>query len=106
MKLLILDDVTDLIETLEKSTVGKIFRLINLLEKFGNCLTYPHSRMISENIFELRIRGIQEVRIMYAFSTNNTAVLLCGYIKKTAKMPKKELELAEKKIALFESIVT
>ena len=105
MKLVILDDVVNLIKTLDKRAVGKVLRLINLLEKFGNYLEYPHSRKISDNIFELRIRGVQEVRIMYAFCSNDTAVLLRGYIKKTPKMPKRELELTQKRLAVFESVL-
>lgn len=56
----------------------------------------PHSKSIADGVFELRIRGVQVVRIFYAFH-ESAAVLLCGFIKKTDKTPKKELLTAMKR---------
>jgi phage-related protein len=45
----------------------------------------------------LRIRGIHEVRILYAFH-KSIIVLLHGFIKKSSKIPKKELQIAKRKV--------
>lgn len=79
------------IEGLEKVTVAKVLRSIDLLEKFGFDLQMPHSKKIKSNLFELRVRGQQEVRIFYTFYRQK-GILLHGFIKKSQKIPKKEID--------------
>ena len=85
------------IASLEKSTIAKVLRTIDLLEAFGYQLGSPHTKKLTENLFELRIRGKQEVRIFYTFYKSKI-VLLHGFIKKSPKIPQKELQLAFKKL--------
>lgn len=79
---------------LEKPVIAKTLRTLDLLEKFGNKLGMPHSKKIDTNLFELRVRGKKEVRIIYCFY-KNTIVLLHAFIKKTQKIPKREIILAK-----------
>ena len=88
--------VEKFIQTLNKETIARVIHTIELLEKFGNKLGLPHSKMVSRGIFELRIHSSQNVRIFYAFSKNK-AILLHGFIKKTSKIPKKEIRIAIKR---------
>jgi hypothetical protein len=44
------------INSLEKKTISKTIRTIELLEMFGSELRMPYSKKIDDNIFELRIR--------------------------------------------------
>jgi len=88
----------EFIESLEKSTIAKVLRVVDLLEQFGRDLQMPHSRMVRKNLFELRIRGRQEVRIFYTFQQSKI-ILLHGFIKKSQKTSRKEIELALQKIA-------
>jgi len=83
----------DFINSLDKPSIQKVAKMVDLLDKFGNKLGMPHSKYISHNLFELRIRGKQEIRIFYCFSDNN-AFLLHGFIKKSQKTPNREIELA------------
>ena len=55
----------------------------------------PHSKKITGDLFELRIRGRQEIRILYTFYRSQI-ILLHGFIKKTPKIPPKELKIAAK----------
>ena len=57
----------------------------------------PYSKRITANLYELRIRGQQEVRIFYTIN-NGTAFLLHGFIKKTNKTTKREIETALNKL--------
>lgn len=91
------DALVKFIESLEKITLAKIMREIDLLEKFGHQLGMPHSKKIGPNLFELRVRGIQEIRIFYAFS-GERAILLHGFIKKSQKIPPRERVLAVQKL--------
>src|SRR3989338_6496176 len=84
----------DFITSLEKPAVAKILRTLDLLEIFGHELGMPHSRKISNNLFELRIRGTQEIRIFYTFHKNE-AILLHGFLKKTEQTQQKEIAIAK-----------
>ncbi len=57
----------------------------------------PHSKMVSYKLFELRIRGKKEVRIFYTFK-NDYAFLLHSFVKKTQKIPARELNVAIRKL--------
>jgi phage-related protein len=85
--------VEEFIYSFEKAMFIKIARTIDLLEHFGAELKMPHSKKINKDIYELRIRGRQEVRILYCFC-NGRAFLLHGFVKKSDKIPKKEVEIA------------
>jgi len=85
---------------LEISTRDKVARSINLLEEFGYLLRMPHSKNITNKIFELRIRGKHEIRIFYC-QHNNQYYLLSGFIKKTQKTPLREVQKA---IRMFEEL--
>lgn len=91
------------IESLEKPTIAKVLRTVDLLEKFGHQLEMPHSKKIGQRLFELRVRGTQEVRIFYIYHKNAT-VLLHGYIKKTARIPARELAVAQGKLKSLDNI--
>ena len=68
-----------------------------LLEEFGNALREPHSKYIEDGIFELRIKFASDIsRIFYFFYVGNKIILTNGFIKKTNKTPKGELNLAKK----------
>jgi len=83
--------------------MAKVLRIINLLEAFGFELREPHSKKIKDNLFELRIRGSQEVCIFYAFF-GSQIILLHGFVKKSQKTPIKEVHIALKKLQGLDSI--
>lgn len=79
MKLKIEESVQKFVRGLEKLTISKFIKLTDLLEKFVYQLPMPYSKKISNRLFELRIRGQQEVRIFYTFHQDQ-AVLLHGFV--------------------------
>ncbi len=89
--------VEDFIYKMQPSTQGKLTRLLDLLENFGPELSMPHTRQMGNGLYELRIRGKQEVRIFYIFSKGTTVYLLHAFQKKTQATPKKELEIARQR---------
>jgi phage-related protein len=92
--------VRDDLRTLDKISLNKSVKLIGLLRTFGNTLSMPYSKKISNNLFELRVRGQQEVRIFYCFN-HDKAVIIHHFIKKSQKTPKKEIEVALSRIAVL-----
>ncbi len=73
---------------------SKITHLIDLLSRYGNMLGLPHSKALGGGLYELRIRGKEELRIFYCFTQQKTIYLLHAFKKQTQETPKKELSLA------------
>ncbi len=91
------DDIEEFIESLQEQTIAKVLRTFDLLEKFGNQLKMPHSKKVGDGLFELRIRGVQEVRFLYMFQKDKIVIVLSGFIKKTNKIPARQLSLAKRR---------
>lgn len=89
--------VEDFIRSLEHKMQAKALMAIEILSEFGNQLREPYSKPIGDGIFELRIKFSSDIsRIFYFFLVNNKIILTSGFIKKTQKTPKEEIELAKK----------
>lgn len=97
MKIYIYPKVEEFISNLSNQHKAKILRTVDLLEKFGSKLRMPHSKKVSKKIFELRIRGVKEFRILYTFH-KKSAVLLNIFIKKSQKISKNELETTKNRL--------
>lgn len=79
----------------DKKLYAKILRDIELLKISGNLLHEPYSKSLSHGLFELRTKqGSNISRIIYFFVVGNKIILTNGFIKKTNKTPKEELNKA------------
>ena len=85
--------VDEFIKKQQPQTKAKIAHIIKLLEQHGNKLGMPHSKALGSGFYELRIRGKEELRILYCFK-RRTIYLLHGFKKQTQQTPQKELDLA------------
>jgi phage-related protein len=87
----------DFLDSLEPKLLAKTFRTIDLLETNGPNLREPYSKPLGDGIFELRTKlGTDITRVLYFFIVGQKAVLTNGFIKKTQKTPKSEMNLALK----------
>ena len=87
--------VSDFLESLDKRMQARALRMITLLAHNGNELRPPDSKYLIDGIFELRIKSGHDIsRILYFFYFDRKIILTNGFIKKTPKTPKKEIELA------------
>lgn len=88
--------VEEFLDSLNIKMRNKALDSIMLLEEFGNNLREPHSKSMGDGIFELRIKFANDIsRIFYFFYIGNKIILTNGFIKKTNKTPKSELNLAK-----------
>ena len=95
--------VETFLDSLDKKMRAKALYGISILEEFGNNLREPHSKPIGDGLFELRIKFASDItRIFYFFVVNNKIILTNGFVKKTIKTPKTEIELARKYKADYE----
>lgn len=88
----------------EPATISKITHHIDLLEHHGPLLGMPHAKKLSSTLYELRIRGKQEIRITYAF-VKNTIYLLHAFKKQTQKTPRKELTISTQRLIEIQKAV-
>lgn len=88
--------VEEFTKSCEPQTIAKITHHVDLLEKHGPLLGMPHSKRLSSDLYELRIRGKQEIRIVYAF-VRKTIFLLHAFKKQGQKTPRKEINTALKR---------
>ncbi len=95
--------VKQFVAELDMPTSAKVFRMFELLERFGHTFGMPHSKYIGKGLFELRVRGIQEVRLIYTFH-KDAAFILHGFFKKSQRIPSKEIDAARQKLSTLDRI--
>lgn len=86
--------VDEFIKKQQPQARSKIVHNVRLLRRYGNMLGMPHSKTLGGGLYELRIRGKEEVRIFYCFAQQKTIYLLHAFKKQKQQTPRKELELA------------
>ena len=90
--------VEEFIESLDAETQDKFILKQQLLEDFGPQLRYPHTDHLGEGIFELRFKGKEgQVRVLFFFFYGKRIIFTHGFVKKTQKTPRKEIEIALKR---------
>lgn len=93
--------VRDFLYSLAPKLRAKAFRDIELLKKMGDALTEPYVKPIkgreNKGLYELRIRFANDIaRIFYFTCYNDRYILLHGFVKKSMKLPDKEIKKARK----------
>lgn len=82
---------------LDKKMRAKLLGLMGILQEKGNLLREPHSKYLEDGIFELRGKvGKDITRILYFFYYGRKIIVTNGFVKKTQKTPKDEIERAKK----------
>lgn len=89
--------VQEFLDSLEPKIKAKTLRTIDLLETNGPKLREPYSSSMGDGIFELRTKqGSNITRVFYFFFVGQKAILTNGFVKKTQKTSKADLDLARK----------
>jgi len=83
------------LDSLEKSTKVKVFRIFQFYQSYGLTSIIPHTKKLKGYpLWEIRIRGKDNVRIIYAVYTKSSIIVLHGFLKKTQKTPQKNISIA------------
>ena len=92
----------EFLDSLNVKLRAKMAGTILILQEMGTTIREPYSKAIEDGIFELRAKvGLDISRVLYFFYIGNRIILTNGFIKKTQKTPRKEIELAKKYRADF-----
>jgi len=66
---------------------------------FGADLGMPHTKAMGNGLFELRLKGAEGIaRVFYCTMVGKKIVMLHQIIKKSDKTPKRELDVAAKRM--------
>ena len=88
--------VEDFLDSVNPKMRAKIFGLLGILQEKGNMLREPYSKHLDDGIFELRCKfGSDITRVLYFFYYEGRIILTNGFVKKTQKTPKEEIQLAK-----------
>ncbi len=87
--------VSDFLDSLTQQQQNKILRIFSYIETYGLLSVIPHlKKVVGTPLWEIRILGKDNIRILYITLTENTIMALHGFIKKKQKTPQKELSIA------------
>lgn len=79
--------------------VARFLRYAERMELYGPDLGMPHTRAMGEGLFELRLKVAEGiVRVFYCALVGRRIVMLHQFIKRSEKTPRKELEIARKRM--------
>ena len=74
-------------------------RITERMQVFGPHLGMPFTRPMGEGLFEVRAKGKEGIgRALFYTTAGHTILILHAFIKKTPKTPRRDLELARRRL--------
>jgi len=95
-EVVLLEPAVTFVELLDTRFRAKTLRTIELLQRFGPELPFPHARKLSgHELWELRVQLANLIcRLFYFRDTKGNFVITSGFIKKTTRTNRQEIERA------------
>jgi phage-related protein len=91
--------VEDDILALPVGLVARFLRYAERMEAHGPDLGMPHTRAMGGGLFELRLKAGEGIaRIFYCTVVDRRIVVLHQFVKKTARTPPNELQIARRRL--------
>jgi len=79
--------------------VARFLRYAERMEVYGPNLGMPHTRAMGDGLFELRLKAAEGIaRVFYCMVVDQRIVMLHQFVKKSEKTPRKELEIARRRM--------
>jgi phage-related protein len=92
--------VDEFLKSLPPGDRARIVRTVELLKSYGPELGMPYARHLAGKLWELRISaGRLDYRVLYFAHTGRRFVLLHAFRKKSRKTPRREIEMARRRMA-------
>jgi len=87
--------VKNFIDSLSFKSQVKVYNTLELLAEFGLRLGLPHAKKVTgTRLWELRVLGEKSLRFFYLAKAGKSFLFLHGFVKKSPKIPKKEIKTA------------
>ena len=96
--------ISDFLDSLSYKQQSKILRIIKYIREYGLEAVITHTRKLTGYpLWEIRILGKDNIRVIYAILLKDTVLLLHGFIKKSQKTPPKEIQKALLRLKEYQS---
>lgn len=96
--------VEDFLNSLNERQQRKLLRVINHVMIYGLESVISHLKKLSgAPLWEIRILGKDNIRVIYTSIQNADVLLLHGFVKKVQKTPNREMEIALKRLKDWEN---
>lgn len=87
------------LDSLQMPAAAKVLRLISQIKEYGILSILPHTKkLIGTPLWEIRILGKDNIRVIYVTKQEHTVIVLHGFVKKTQETPQRELALTMKRL--------
>lgn len=95
------------LDSLSEIQQAKILRVIEIIRNYGLQQARPYVKKLTDTPFwEIRILGRDNIRVIYVVPYKDTVLILHGFIKKSQRIPEKELSFAFKRYKEWMSTAT
>ena len=93
------NDVENKILSLPDGLLARYLRLTDMMIVYGANLGLPHTKSLSNGLFELRLKSKEGIgRVFYCTKVEKNIVMLHSFVKKSQKIPKREMDIALKRL--------
>jgi phage-related protein len=94
------NDVESSILSLPDGLLARYLRLTDMMIVHGSNLGLPHTKSLSNGLFELRLKSKEGIgRVFYCTKVGKNIVMLHSFVKKSQKIPKNEMDIALKRLS-------
>lgn len=91
--------VEQFVLNLPAGLLARYLRLTDLMMELEPHLGMPHTRAMGEGLLELRVKGQEGIaRVFYCAMMGKRIVMLHAFIKKSQKTPRKEIDIARRRL--------
>jgi phage-related protein len=93
------EDLEEKILDLPDMLLARYIKLTDLMREYGPNIGMPHTKALGNGLFELRLKGKEGIaRVFYCTQLGNRIYMLHSFVKKTNKIPLRELQLAKSRM--------
>jgi phage-related protein len=79
--------------------LANFLHITEMIVEYGPLLGEPYTKALGEGLFEIRAKGKEGIgRSFFCTLKGREVVILHSFIKKTQKIPKKELKIARNRL--------
>ncbi|MDO9528720.1 MAG: type II toxin-antitoxin system RelE/ParE family toxin [Syntrophales bacterium] len=82
-----------------KGILANFLHILEMMEEYGPALGDPYTASMGNGLFKIRAKGKEGIgRSLFCTIRNQEIIILHSFIKKSQKAPKKEIDLARKRM--------
>ncbi len=79
--------------------LANFLHIVEMIEGFGPSLGMPYTSPLGKGLFEIRAKGKEGIgRSLFCTVKGKEIIILHSFVKKTQKTPKKDLNIARKRM--------